>query len=297
MLEACGISGDRCIHTHPIKRQQDISAVLTLAAIRWSSIIQVSWTNLPYRDQCRLLIRVSFRADNAVVDLSYKFGCAPEHTIDLIRQARDMGFSVRGLSFHVGSQAANPAMHLTAIQFCRQLFNLAALDGIALECLDIGGGFPVSYREPVLPIETFCQPIISELQRSFDGVQIIAEPGRYIAAPAMTLVCSVMGTATRGGKPWYYLDDGVYGSFSGQMYDHCRYHIAALSQLEAINNETTPSVLAGPTCDSIDIVDDSIPLPQLTTGDLLVAPMMGAYSLASATTFNHFPKTRVITID
>lgn len=298
VLAANGIAGSRCIHTHPIKRDEDIRRCLdfgcdTLVFDNPDELTKL----LPYRDRCRLLLRLSFRADDAVVDLSYKFGCAPDQALDLLRRARDLGFNLRGLSFHVGSQASNPAKHLEAIGFCRQLFNLAALDGIHLTTLDIGGGFPVTYRDPVLPIDAFCQPIMTELERHFAGTELIAEPGRFLAGPALTLVASVIGTATRGGRPWYYLDDGVYGSYSGQIYDHARYQLLAVKQLAGDAGPLTPSVVAGPTCDSIDIVDDGIPLPALTTGDLICSPTMGAYTLASATTFNHFPKTSVVWID
>ncbi len=94
-----------------------------------------------------------------------------------------MGLKVRGLSFHVGSQMLNAFKFIEAIGFCRQLFNLAALDGVRLDTIDIGGGYPVPYTEPVMPISYYCHPIASELERQFPGVRMIAEPGRFISAP------------------------------------------------------------------------------------------------------------------
>ena len=119
--------------------------------------------------------------------------------------------------------------------------------------LDIGGGFPVSYTEPVLPIDIYAQPIASELDRLFPDTDILAEPGRFIAAPACLAISTVMGRAQRQGQWWYYLDDGLYGTFSGKLFDHADYPITTLQEIEAPNSPRYPSVLAGPTCDSIDV--------------------------------------------
>ena len=102
-----------------------------------------------------------------------------------------------------------------------------------------------------------------------------------------------MGRAQRDGRWWYYLDDGVYGSYSGQMYDHATYPIEALTA----GGPTYPSVLAGPTCDSIDVIREHIELPRLEQGDLVVGRMMGAYTWASASDFNFFPRATVLALD
>jgi ornithine decarboxylase len=125
------------------------------------------------------------------------------------------------------------------------------------------------------------------------GVRIIAEPGSYISAPSAISVTTVMGRALRDGRWWYYLDDGVYGSYSGQMYDHAHYPVEALVESSA----TYPSVLAGPTCDSIDVINDSLELPMLDNGDIVVGRAMGAYTWASASEFNFFPRATVLALD
>ena len=103
----------------------------------------------------------------------------------------------------------------------------------------------------------------------------------------------MIGKAVREGLHWYYLDDGVYGSFSGQIYDHMRY------PLEIFSNDMRrlPSVLAGPTCDSIDIIAEDVPLPELQIGDLVAGHMMGAYTAASATDFNMLKKARFVVLN
>lgn len=144
-----------------------------------------------------------------------------------------------------------------------------------------------------MSIESFCRPIRAELARLPAHVRVIAEPGRFIAAPSAIAISSVMGKARRDGRWWYYLDDGLYGSYSGQLFDHAKYPVSALRT----EGERHPSVLAGPTCDSIDVIDDNILLPELEVGDLIVGRMMGAYTWASATDFNFFKRARVVVMN
>jgi len=124
--------------------------------------------------------------------------------------------------------------------------------------------------------------------------RVIAEPGRFICGPAGTVLTSLMGRAQRDGRWWYYLDDGLYGSFSGQLYDHARYPVEPL-RVRAGPREHC--VLAGPTCDSIDVIAEDIELPPLQYGDILVGRQMGAYTTASATDFNFFPRARTVVVN
>jgi ornithine decarboxylase len=124
-------------------------------------------------------------------------------------------------------------------------------------------------------------------------MRVIAEPGRFIAGPAAIGVASVMGRAQREGHWWYYLDDGLYGSYSGQLYDHARYPVESLRRTGAL----LPSVLAGPTCDSIDVIAENLMLPQLRAGDLIIGRAMGAYTWASASEFNFFPRATVVAVN
>jgi ornithine decarboxylase len=295
LVKAQGIPADRCIHTHPIKRDSDIRdalryGVTTFVADNPDEIKKF----VRYRKRAELLIRVSFRSPDAVVDLSRKFGCEPGAVLGMIELARRLGIRVRGLSFHVGSQATEPTKYIEAIRACTNIIAEALLAGLpSLDILDIGGGFPVAYNDAVTPIDQFCAPIRAELAKLPSHVRVIAEPGRFIAAPAAIAVSSVMGKAKRDGRWWYYLDDGLYGSYSGQLFDHAKYPVTALRDGE----QTFPSVLAGPTCDSIDVIDDNIALPELDVGDLVVGRMMGAYTWASATDFNFFKRAKVVVMN
>ena len=295
LVKSQHVAAQRCIHTHPIKRDEDIAAALrfgirTFVADNPDEVRKFR----KYRRRAELLLRVSFRNPAAVVDLSRKFGCEPAAVRPLLSLARSLGVRVRGLSFHVGSQVADPAKYVEAIDACREIIVQSRRDGDAgLDVLDIGGGFPVAYSGKAQPIRQFCRPIRRELASLPPGTRVIAEPGRFIAGPAGTCVAAVIGRAQREGRWWYYLDDGMYGSFSGQLYDHALYPLDCLDR----KGPRHPSVLAGPTCDSIDVIREDIPLPELQIGDLLVGRMMGAYTSATATDFNFIPRARIVAVN
>jgi len=295
LITRLGLDPARCIHTHPIKRDQDIRNALAAG-------VRVFVADNPdevrkfrsYRDQAELLLRVSFRAPGAVSDLSRKFGCDPEKALELARLAKKLGVTVRGFSFHVGSQAPGPLKHVEAIEACGALIRAARREKLGrFDTLDIGGGFPIHYTQPVPDIGRFCAPIRKALHALPKKLRVIAEPGRYIAGPAAIGVATVMGRAEREGHWWYYLDDGLYGSFSGQLFDHARYPIDSLKT----SGELLPSVLAGPTCDSIDVIAENLLLPKLKAGDLIVGRAMGAYTWASASEFNFFPRATVVSVN
>jgi len=295
LVERLGVAPGRCIHTHPIKRDQDIRnavkfGVRTFVADNPDEVRKFA----RYSQDTDLLLRVSFRSPGAMCDLSRKFGCDPEDLLALARLAAELGIEVRGLSFHVGSQAVDSAKHVEAIHACTKLMAAARKEHLgAFDTLDIGGGFPIDYGQPVQDISRFCAPLRAALAKVPKRVRIIAEPGRYIIGPAAIGVASVMGRARREGHWWYYLDDGLYGSYSGQLYDHARYPVEPLRD----GPERLPSVLAGPTCDSIDVIAENLMLPELKAGDLIVGRAMGAYTWASASEFNFFPKATVVTVN
>lgn len=210
-----------------------------------------------------------------------------------MQSAHELGFNVIGLSFHVGSQVPNIKRHVEAVKACLNIIDKAKSLGIFLEILDIGGGFPVDYNNAKeIDIVSFCAPLRDALSMVPKELKIIAEPGHFLSTPCMFSIASVVGRATRFDKSWYYLDDGVYCSYSGQIFDHVVYPKFVLK-----NGPKLPSVLAGPTCDSIDIIVEDKELPDLAIGDLVIGKMMGAYTIATATDFNFLPRARIITID
>jgi ornithine decarboxylase len=295
LVKAAGVAPERCIHTHPIKTDAEIRAALRFG-IRTFVVDNPDELRKfrKHRTRAEVLLRLSFRDPTAVVDLSRKFGCEPAAVLPMLELAQGLGVTVRGLSFHVGSQVAEPRKYVEAIGVCAELITQAGASGLAdLDLLDIGGGFPIAYGGKMQPIRAFCRPIRQALQTLPRGVRVIAEPGRFIAGPSGTSIATVVGRAQREGRWWYYLDDGLYGSYNGQLYDHARYPI----DVPGRRGPTHPSVLAGPTCDSIDVVREDIPLPELQIGDLVVGRMMGAYTACSATDFNFIPRAKVVALN
>ena len=295
LVQSLGADPARCIHTHPIKRERDIRNALDFGVRVFVADNPDEVRKLKrYSDRARLLLRVSFRSPGAVCDLSRKFGCDPEAALELARLAISLGIDVQGFSFHAGSQLADALKHVEAIGVCAQLLSQARRERLGtLDTLDIGGGFPIDYLKSAVDIRRFCAPIRAVLGKLPRRVRVIAEPGRYIVGPAAIGVATVIGRAQREGHWWYYLDDGLYGSYSGQHYDHARYPVEALRQGDVL----LPSVLAGPTCDSIDVIAENLMLPQLRAGDLIVGRAMGAYTWASASEFNFFPKATVVAVN
>jgi len=296
LVRKAGIQPSRCIHTHPIKRDIDIRHALDYGVTTFVVDNPDELAKFrPYRDRARLLLRLSYRSADAMVDLSRKFGCDPEAAIALVEAAARAGIKVIGVSFHVGSQVASADAHVRATETSGRLMVEAAARGLPpLTILDIGGGFPIDYLQPALAIGEFCRPIRAALAKLPAGVRVISEPGRYICGPAGFCLTTVMGRARREGRWWYYLDDGTYGSFSGQLYDHSRYPVEPVA---AHAGPRLPCVLAGPTCDSIDIIAEDIPMPELEAGDLLLGRQMGAYTSATATDFNFFPRAHLLTVN
>jgi len=205
------------------------------------------------------------------------------------------GHEYYGLTFHAGSQCIHSENYITAITAAHELIHQLDQAGLDTRLIDIGGGFPVEYRDPVPSIEEICQPIRIALDnRIRPGIKIVCEPGRFISASAVSLLCTVIGKATRDGKRWYYLDDGLYSTFSGMVYDKCRYEVIH----NAKNTENTfSSVLAGPTCDSFDVMYKDITLPELQIEQKLVFPMTGAYCAVSGSQFNSLRRPRYVVID
>ena len=298
LLKQAGVSPQAVIHTHPIKRDEDIKAALRYGC---TTFVVDNLTEIEkfarYRERVGILLRVRTETSDAAVDLSKKFGCEPADVAELVQRAVEQNVHVKGLSFHIGSQARDPSAHVTAIAEVYQALSACrGLNGAPLTTLDIGGGFPASRSgDATEELVEYCRPIRTALAQLPENIHIVAEPGRALVASAVSSVNSVIGVAWRKGKPWYYLDDGVYGAFSGRVFDHAEFVVSALGNTSTADLEE--AVLAGPTCDSIDVITEHAQMPKLNIGDRVVSNMMGAYSLATATEFNSIPKPPVIVID
>jgi len=241
-----------------------------------------------------LVLRIRVPNTGSLVELSSKFGAHPGESVDLIVAAFDMGLVVEGISFHVGSQCTNFENYVQALQLSADIINeVETRTGRKIRILDIGGGFPVKYHPEVKSFKILAKQLNAEIKRLFPkDMQILAEPGRFLVANACSVVAKVVGKAFRDGKPCYYINDGVYHTYSGQVFDHSNYPVLSFKE-----GETHISAVFGPTCDAFDTITLSAELPDLDIGDLVYSENIGAYSHASSTYFNGFPPAKVVHIN
>ena len=293
MLENEGIHASQMIHTHPIKTDAEIEKAVAAGVTTFVvDNVDELWKLIPYRHSIRVMLRLSFIAPDAPIDLSRKFGAPHQDAMSILDVANDSGIRVDGLCFHVGSQAATPNTHADALRVCLDLCEQIKDTGLPeILRIDIGGGFPAHYIGESPDIHAFCEPIRNVLKRVPENLEILAEPGRVISAPSMALVCRVVGRAKRRDGWWFYLDDGVYGAQSGRLFDGMQYRMSVFTS----SDELSPCVFAGPTCDSIDELGRYPEIPILNMNDVIVFHEMGAYTLASATQFNGIAPPTVVT--
>jgi ornithine decarboxylase len=241
-----------------------------------------------------LVLRLQVPNTGSMVELSSKFGAHPGEAVDLIIEAFDNGLVVEGLSFHVGSQCTNFENYIQALQISANIIKeVETRTGQKIRILDIGGGFPVKYHPGIRSIRTLAKKLNAEIKRLFPkDMQILAEPGRFLVANTCSLVAKVVGKAVRDGKPCYYINDGVYHTYSGQVFDHVNYPVLPFK-----GGATEISAVFGPTCDAFDTITLSAELPDLDIGDLVYSENIGAYSHASSTCFNGFPPAKVVHIN
>ena len=285
---------DKIIYSHPIKANETLRALDQYKPL-------VTYDNLEeirkvqrYAPHVGMLLRLRVPNTGAMVELSSKFGAEPGEAVDLIAASEAAGLTVEGLSFHVGSQTTNFQNFVQALNMASEIFKEARLRGFhKMNQLDIGGGFPAPYDENVKPLKELADILNDTIARLFpEDVAILAEPGRFLVATACTSVSEVIGKAHRDGRQCYYINDGVYHTYSGQLFDHCHYPVRPFK-----DGPTQLCAVFGPTCDALDTITLAEPLPDLELGDLVYSENIGAYSHASSTYFNGFPPATVVHVN
>jgi ornithine decarboxylase len=284
---------DKIVYANPIKPKATLEALDQYKPL-------VTYDNLTelckirrYAPHAGVVLRLRVPNTGSMVELSSKFGCDPGEAVDLIREAFRIGLVVEGLSFHVGSQCTNFENFVQALNMSAAVIGEAKARGHAIKILDIGGGFPAPYHPHVKPFSALAKKINAEIDRLFPtDIEILAEPGRFLVATAATSVARVIGKAVRDGKTCYYIDDSVYHTFSGIIFDHCQYHLKAFRR-----GKTEICAVFGQTCDGLDTISQSEELPELEIEDLVYAENIGAYSSASATWFNGFAPAKLVHVN
>lgn len=239
---------------------------------------------------CRLIAA----SEGARWPLSDKFGCSPKFAVDMLQKAEKLYLRPHGVSFHVGSQQTDPHRWEASIAASSAVFAELADSGIELEMINIGGGFPARYQEEIPPISRYGEVIDAALDRAFGPdtrPQVISEPGRYLSAEAGVLRTEVVSVRCPfdGGVRWVYLDAGKFGGLAETEGEAIRYSL----RTQHDGGPSRPAVLAGPTCDSLDILyrDHKYSLPlDLDIGDVVDILSAGAYTASySSVGFNGFP--------
>ncbi|XP_036330361.1 ornithine decarboxylase 1-like [Rhagoletis pomonella] len=247
--------------------------------------------------ESNLVIRFLCEAKDAQCPLGDKFGCNAEaDAASLMLLAKSLSLSVTGISFHVGSGCNDFPAYNRAISIAKNLFKFGEMIGYNMKILDIGGGFPGADDDK---FATIAEIVNASLEKYFpdENVEIISEPGRFFVASAYTLVCKIhakrdVRSEKKADLRMYYINDGVYGSFNCILYDHQK--VTAEHFLEENDNlQKFKTLIWGPSCDALDKITDDAYLPNLSCGDLIAFPNMGAYTVPIASPFNGFlvPKT------
>ena len=236
-------------------------------------------------------VRLSVPNEGSEWPLSKKFGVEIDDASELLMMAKHSGLDPVGITFHVGSQCTNIYNWDSAIHKAWRLWNIAESKGIHLKMLNMGGGYPISYTKRVDDIATIEQRVDDLLHDKFpEETQIFIEPGRSIVGDAGFFVSTVIGKAKRDDENWLYIDVGVFGGLMESI-GGIKYTYFVKSE-----NEEKTWVLAGPTCDSFDVVARNVKLPEPDIGEHFIILASGAYTTSYASAFNGFsvPKTIII---
>lgn len=293
-------TGDRLLLANPCKSTNDIEIAQSLK-VPWVTVDSIE--ELVKMDTANwrpnVLLRIAVDDTGSACPFGAKFGLAPEQVKEVALATRSFRMPLVGLSFHVGSGNHESDAFGAAIRQCWSIWNglPESVRPTDLPVLDIGGGWS---HTPSL----FTKQAASA-RKALDGLEstlpktVIAEPGRFFAAPTHTLYVRVIGKKPRKGGGWRYtIDESIYGQFGCIPFDHAKPAIGRIRTSPTDGaRPTTPASIFGRTCDSLDWIANSPTMEELEVGDWLIIPEMGAYTTATATEFNGFPKPPVILTD
>ena len=302
MAMDAGAPAERISFGNTIKKERDIARAYELG-IRLFAVDCVEEVAKIARvaPDAKVFCRVLTDGEGAEWPLSRKFGCAPEMAVDVLRHAASLGLDAYGVSFHVGSQQTNLDAWDKALGDAKQVFSTLAEEGIVLKMVNMGGGFPTRYLKDVPAAQAYGQAIFEGLSKHFGNriPETIIEPGRGMVGNAGVIKSEVVLISKKSANDnvrWVYLDIGKFGGLAETMDEAIRYPISTVHD----GDETAPCVLAGPTCDSADVMYEKTPYPMplsLTIGDEVLIEGTGAYTTTYASVaFNGFEPLRAYVI-
>lgn len=297
-----GATPDRISFGNTIKKERDIARAYDLG-IRLFAVDCVEEVEKIARvaPGARVFCRVLTDGAGAEWPLSRKFGCVPAMAVDVLRRAKALGLDAYGVSFHVGSQQTDLTAWDSALADARFVFETLADEGFVLRMVNMGGGFPTRYLKDVPTAQAYGQAIFSALRKHFGNrlPETIIEPGRGMVGNAGVIKSEVVLISRKSDDDevrWVYLDIGKFGGLAETMDEAIRYPVATRHD----GGETAPCVLAGPTCDSADVLYEKKPYPlplSLTIGDEVLIAGTGAYTTTYASVaFNGFEPLKAYVI-
>ena len=302
MALAAGATADRISFGNTIKKERDIATAFTLGVRLFAVDCKAEVEKIArVAKGSRVVCRILCDGAGAEWPLSRKFGCVPEMATDVLEHAHRAGLEAYGVSFHVGSQQGNVEAWDQALASASTIFQECAERGMHLSMVNLGGGFPTRYLKPVPGVESYGDAIYRGLVKHFGNhmPETIIEPGRGMVGNAGMIEAEVVLISKKADEDevrWVYLDIGKFGGLAETMDEAIRYPIHTSHD----GAEMAPCVLAGPTCDSADVLYEKIPylLPvTLEIGDKVLIEGTGAYTTTySAVAFNGFPPLKSYTI-
>jgi ornithine decarboxylase len=302
MVLAAGASADRISFGNTIKKERDIARAFALGVRLFAvdckaEVEKISRAAPGAKVFCRFL----FGCAGAEWPLSRKFGCDPEMAVEVLEHAQRLGLEPYGVSFHVGSQQRRTAAWDEALKSASAIFRACAERGMTLAMVNLGGGFPTKYLRDVPAVEAYGRSIFRALRKHFGNriPETIIEPGRGMVGNAGLIEAEVVLVSKKSERDetrWVYLDIGKFGGLAETMDESIRYPIRTPRDGDAVG----PCVLAGPTCDSADVLYEKKPyeLPvSLEIGDKVLIEGTGAYTATyAAVAFNGFEPLRTFHI-
>src|SRR5580700_8713927 len=295
---AAGATPDRISYGNTIKKESEIAAAfklgVTLFAVDCEAEVEKVARAAP---GSRVICRIHCDGSGSEWPLSRKFGCEPDYAADILELAHKRGLVPHGISFHVGSQQHNVEAWDRALASTAAIFRACAERGINLAMVNLGGGFPAKYIRKTPKLESYGKAIFKALRKHFGNSlpNTIVEPGRGLVGNAGIIEAEVVLIAKRSPEDevrWVYLDIGKFHGLAETIGESIRYPIRTSKD----RDETAPCIIAGPTCDSVDVLYEKTPYPlpvSLAIGDKVLIEAAGAYTATySSVGFNGYPPLR-----
>ena len=290
-LQDLGVPASKLVFSSTVKLPGHIAQAYARGVDRFAFDSAAEVAKLArYAPGARVIVRLDVAPTGSRWPLAGKFGVPPAEAVELLLLAQQSGLAPYGITFHVGSQCMRPETWLDALDQAGQVWDAARRTGIELRSVNLGGGIPSRYTEDVPGVAEIGRTVVHRALALFGpGVEYMIEPGRSLVADAGTLVTEVIGKAVRRGKPWVFVDQSIYAGLL-EVIGGWTYPI--VSERDHLPKQRT--TLAGPTCDSTDILAADVDLPDLEVGDRLMLLTAGAYT-ASYREYNGFAFPSVVT--